>query len=251
MIAVIWSSRPYQSMFQCIKPITVGFLDFLGGFIKQLSYYCSINTWHMKTSINGETISWQTTCGGPEHPNEVHEFIEIANDNEPKQPQSKEQMTEIKQTRKDLIQAWEVYFNYLVPQKMFCTKHSEKKQRAQKEVTTLVKGKVLQVKQLTQPKKRWFWPGIMALHEICKYQKLTELFILKLAFWRLVWELLQTESSWYRIQARAVLVLHEAAEAYLIRLFKDANLCEIHTDCITVMPKDVQLAWRIRGETLG
>ena len=49
----------------------------------------------METSITSETISQQTICGEPDHPNEDYEFIEIANDNEPKQAQSKEQMTEI------------------------------------------------------------------------------------------------------------------------------------------------------------
>ena len=107
----------------------------------------------METSITSEAISQQTICGEPEHPNEDHKFIEIANDNEPKQAQSKEQMTEIEQTRKNLIQAWGVYFNYLVPQKMACTKHSVK-QMTQKEVATLVEGKVLWLKQPTQPKKR-------------------------------------------------------------------------------------------------
>ena len=75
-----------------------------------------------------------------------------------------------------------------------------------------------------------------------------ELLIPKLAFWRLVQELLQAEGSWYMIQVEAVLALHEATEAYLIRLFKDANLCAIHAKCITVMPKDVLLAQTIRGK---
>ena len=79
-------------------------------------------------------------CGEPEHLSEDHELIEIVNDNESKQTQNKEQMTEIEQTRKNLITAWKVYFNYLLPQKMGCTKHSVK-QRAQK--TMPATGKVL------------------------------------------------------------------------------------------------------------
>ena len=54
----------------------------------------------METSITSETISQKTTCGEPEHLSEDHELIEKVNDNEPKQAQSKEQMTEIEQTRK-------------------------------------------------------------------------------------------------------------------------------------------------------
>ena len=56
-------------------------------------------------------------------------------------------------------------------------------------------------------------------------------------------------SPLYRIQAGTVLALHKAAEAYLIRLFEDTNLCANHTRHMTIMPKDVKLARRIRGET--
>jgi histone H3 len=45
-----------------------------------------------------------------------------------------------------------------------------------------------------------------------------------------------------------VLALQEAAEAYLIGLYEDANLCAIHAKRVTVMPKDIQLARRIRGK---
>ena len=48
----------------------------------------------------------------------------------------------------------------------------------------------------------------------------------------------------------AILALQEVAEAYLIGLFEDTNLCAIHTKRITIMPKDIQLARRIRGECL-
>ena len=44
------------------------------------------------------------------------------------------------------------------------------------------------------------------------------------------------------------LVLQEASEAYLVGLFEDTNLCAIHAKRVTIMPKDVQLARRIRGE---
>ena len=138
----------------------------------------------METSITSETISQQTICGEPEHLSKDCELIEIANDNEPKQAQSKEQMTEIEQTRKNLIKAWQVYFNYLLPQKMVCTKHCVK-HRAQK-TATVTTGKVLWVKQPPQPKKRWFCPGTKDLCEIHKFQKSMELLIPKLAFWRLV-----------------------------------------------------------------
>ena len=51
-----------------------------------------------------------------------------------------------------------------------------------------------------------------------------------------------------RIQAVAIKGLQEAAEAYLVGLFEDSNLCAIHAKRVTIMPRDVQLARRIRGE---
>jgi histone H3 len=51
-----------------------------------------------------------------------------------------------------------------------------------------------------------------------------------------------------RFQSHAVLALQEAAEAYIVGLFEDTNLCAIHAKRVTIMPKDVQLATRIRGE---
>ncbi|KAL8109148.1 hypothetical protein AgCh_025293 [Apium graveolens] len=85
-------------------------------------------------------------------------------------------------------------------------------------------------------------PGIVALREIRKYQKTTELLILKLPFQRLVREIAQG------IKSHAVLALQEASEAYLVGIFHDANLCSIYVKRVTIMPKDIQLARRIRGE---
>jgi len=51
-----------------------------------------------------------------------------------------------------------------------------------------------------------------------------------------------------RFQSTAILGLQEAAEAYLIGLLEDTNLCAIHAKRVTVLPKDIKLARRIRGE---
>ena len=66
-----------------------------------------------------------------------------------------------------------------------------------------------------------FRPGTVALREIRKYQKSTELLIRKLQF-----------------QSSAVGALQEAAEAYLVGLFEDTNLCAIIAKRVTIMPKD-------------
>ena len=42
--------------------------------------------------------------------------------------------------------------------------------------------------------------------------------------------------------------LHEASEYYLVDLLEDANLIAIHARRITLQPRDIQLARRIRGE---
>ncbi|EEC73109.1 hypothetical protein OsI_07102 [Oryza sativa Indica Group] len=86
--------------------------------------------------------------------------------------------------------------------------------------------------------------------EIRKYQKNTELLIRKLPFQRLVREIAQHFKHDMRFQSHAVLALQEAAEAYLVGLFEDTNLCAIHSKRVTIMSKDVQLARRIRGERL-
>lgn len=91
-------------------------------------------------------------------------------------------------------------------------------------------------------------PGTVALREIRKFQKSTELLIRKLPFQRLVREISQDYKSDLRFQTQAILALQEAAEAYLVGLFEDTNLCAIHAKRVTIMPKDIQLARRIRGE---
>jgi histone H3 len=91
-------------------------------------------------------------------------------------------------------------------------------------------------------------PGTVALREIRKYQKSTELLIRKLPFQRLVREIAQEYKTDLRFQTSAVLALQESAEAYLVSLFEDTNLCAIHAKRVTIMPKDIQLARRLRGD---
>merc|ERR1711964_356349 len=78
--------------------------------------------------------------------------------------------------------------------------------------------------------------------------KSTELLLRKLPFRRLVREIAQDFKMDLRFQSSAVMALQEASEAYLVGLFEDTNLCAIHAKRVTIMPKDIQLARRIRGE---
>jgi histone H3 len=93
-----------------------------------------------------------------------------------------------------------------------------------------------------------FRPGTVALREIRKYQKSTELLIRRLPFQRLVREIAKELKPDVRFQSAAVAAMQEAAEAYLVGLFEDTNLCAIHAKRVTIMPKDLQLARRIRGD---
>jgi len=98
-------------------------------------------------------------------------------------------------------------------------------------------------------RRRRYKPGFLAMRMIKKYQNNTELLIPRLSFQRLVREVAQAFKSDFRFQAGALGALQEAAEAYLTRLFEDTNLVAIHAKRKTIMPRDIQLARRIRGET--
>jgi len=106
-----------------------------------------------------------------------------------------------------------------------------------------------------QRKPRRYRPGTVALREIRKYQKSTDLLIRRLPFSRVVREIaldmvtdqMDYSESGLRWQSSALLALQEATEAYLVHLFEDANLCAIHAKRVTIMTRDIQLARRIRG----
>lgn len=107
--------------------------------------------------------------------------------------------------------------------------------------------------------KRRFRPGTVALKEIRRYQKSTDLLLHKIPFTRVVREIAadfvvgfsDTAAGGLRWQSVALLALQEAAEAFLIHLFEDTNLCAIHAKRVTIMQKDIQLARRIRGQWGG
>ena len=97
-------------------------------------------------------------------------------------------------------------------------------------------------------RKHRYRPGTLALREIRHYQKKTNLLIKRTPFARLVREIAQGYMQELRFQNSAIGALQEAAEAYLVGLFEDTNLCAIHSKRITIMPRDIQLARHIRGE---
>jgi histone H3 len=121
--------------------------------------------------------------------------------------------------------------------------------------------------RLTRPRKftpvvkkpRRYRPGTVALREIRRYQRSTELLIRKTPFQRLIKEIAEGIKLDLRFQSAAISALQEAAEAYIIGLFHgihlthtylivDSNQCAIHAKRVTIKPKDLQLARRLRGE---
>jgi len=100
--------------------------------------------------------------------------------------------------------------------------------------------------------KRRYKPGTLAIREIRKYQKSTDLLIRKLPFARLIREICNEFTDQpMRWTAEALLALQESSEDFLVHLFEDCNLCAIHAKRVTIMPKDMQLARRIRGPIYG
>ncbi|KAJ5752277.1 hypothetical protein N7520_009194 [Penicillium odoratum] len=105
-------------------------------------------------------------------------------------------------------------------------------------------------------RRRRYKPGTVALKEIRRYQRSFDLLIAKLPFARLVREvaldLLPADvGATLRWQSQAIQALQEAAEAFLVHLFEDTNLCALHAKRVTIMQKDIQLARRIRGVWAG
>ena len=104
-------------------------------------------------------------------------------------------------------------------------------------------------------KPHQYRPGLVALHEIHRYQKSTKCLIKKSPFQKLMQEISQeyqiypqgpgTPSMQVRFQSMAITALQEAAENFIVGLFEDVNLLAVHAKRVTVMPRDIRLALRI------
>jgi histone H3 len=96
-------------------------------------------------------------------------------------------------------------------------------------------------------KKHRYRPGVLALKEIRRYQNSTELLIPRIRFQRLVREIAREFKLNLKFQSGAIGTLQEASESFLVGLFEDTNLCALHASRVTIMPRDIQLARRLRG----
>ena len=132
-------------------------------------------------------------------------------------------------------------------------------QQAQQQAQGAAQRQVVAQGGIKRPHR--YCPGTVALREIRRYQKGTELLIRKAPFQRLVREIMEELPLRYilpkfrqyhdneplRIQSIALLALQEAAEAFMIRFFEDCNECCIHAKHVTIMPKDMFLVQRIQN----
>ena len=91
-------------------------------------------------------------------------------------------------------------------------------------------------------------PGTVALREIRRFQKTTELLIRKAPFQRVVRDIALKYKKDVRFQSTAVLALQEASEAYMVGMFEDTNLAALHAKRVTILPRDMALARRLRGD---
>ena len=210
----------------------------------------------METSITSESISHQTICGDNEGLD-----ADMETNKEP---------VKVKQKQNKLSKAREIYFKYFSSQKMARTMATVRKQAMMGlTLVSSIRGKtskdgkgktpkfsIKRLKEMT-PKvgktlssRRQFRPETQALWEICRFQKSTELLIPKAPFLQLVRKILQREHGDHHIQTGVVLALHEAIKAYLICLLEDTNLCTIHEKHVTILPRDMRLAWRIIWENV-
>ncbi len=95
-------------------------------------------------------------------------------------------------------------------------------------------------------------PGTVALREIWKFLKKSDLLIRKAPFQHLVREIaLRFGKSDLQMQSTAILALKEAAEYFMVDIFSDTNLCAMHGKRVTIMKKDMVLVCCIQRIPTG
>ena len=120
--------------------------------------------------------------------------------------------------------------------------------RAKRSITSKKSKKAPKAASGVKRAQRRWRPGTVALREVKKYQRSTEMLIQRAPFQRLVREVSGAQKEGLRFQSSAILAIQEACEAYVVSVLADTNLACIHAKRVTIQPKDVQLALRLRGE---
>jgi len=143
-----------------------------------------------------------------------------------------------------------LYINKTNPKKTKQQKMARTKQMAKRLniVGVLGEKKLETIKGQPNKRKHRYRPGTVALREIKKYQKSTDLLIRKAPFRRVVREIAHAMNATLRFQESAINALQEISESYIVKLFEDTQLCALHAHRVTILKKDMDLARRIRGD---
>ncbi|KAG8347486.1 histone H3 variant [Trypanosoma vivax] len=110
----------------------------------------------------------------------------------------------------------------------------------------------LSAKKITNsghPKRRHRWrPGTVVLREVRRYQGSTDFLIQRAPFRRFLREVVSNLKDSYRMSASCLEALQESTELYVTSVLADANLCTLHANRVTLFPKDIHLALKLRGD---
>jgi histone H3 len=109
------------------------------------------------------------------------------------------------------------------------------------------KKKVAKSSGVKKSARKWH-PGTVALRQVKKFQKSTNLLLRKAPFSRLVREVAAQYKDGLKFASSALLAVQEATESYIVSVLSDTNLVAIHAKRVTIMPRDLALARRLRGE---
>ncbi|EPY33093.1 histone H3 [Strigomonas culicis] len=119
--------------------------------------------------------------------------------------------------------------------------------RAKRSITSKKSKKAPRAASGVKHARRWR-PGTVALREVKKFQRSVDLLIQRAPFQRLVREIAAAQKEGIRFSSSALLALQESTEAYVVSLLADTNLATVHARRVTIMPRDIQLALRLRGD---
>ncbi|EAN78895.1 histone H3 variant [Trypanosoma equiperdum] len=120
---------------------------------------------------------------------------------------------------------------------------------ASRPIQSVARAPVKKVENTPPQKRHHRWrPGTVALREIRRLQSSTDFLIQRAPFRRFLREVVSNLKDSYRMSAACVDAIQEATETYITSVFMDANLCTLHANRVTLFPKDIQLALKLRGE---
>jgi histone H3 len=131
--------------------------------------------------------------------------------------------------------------------KLTANKDTTIKRAIREPMTHAVKSKLHSTKAVEKPSNR-FRPAKVALLEIRPFQQSVDNLISPMSFAKLIRGIAEDKGMHVNFQGSAIQALQSATEAYAIELLQDSNICAMLEKRVTIMPKDIKLARRIRGQ---